>query len=537
MKQFAIHRTNISIARRMVGRVNNKSLIYQTAEGDYNLAFEKRRGKALVPILPTSSVNRRRKDRLHVGERREDNIDIYEKAAFAEPMVWRSIVLIAKWATAWGYTFGFINKFNRKKRNTKKDDTTLEFYANWAEYVYLSYNQFKVIVSMVMYGDAYVEKIYDDNGSKLANGKGWGVRHLKMLYTLSIAEERDEYGRVIMYWQKPPHYLGRNIDKIKKFGGIPLDPSTIIHYKWNDFRNKTYGISDLKALVDPISMKVGMREDMAIMVQQRSNPIIAWLVGDIDNPPPAGFLSAAASYLASNADGDNDFVLPGFMKPEVIGTGDKMPDLTNYLGLLSSEIVKGIGVPEVLLGEGNETTEATARIQIQSFVGDILFLQNYVNDKNRRELLRDLVDPPTREREDRRKLKNREYIDYDLFIQIPSIISNPIMSNEDMSTHTGNLFDKGLLSMEEARERIGQLSVLNPDDRSSTVRAIDAEIDRAARELDIRVDEMKSQEKMAEKTAQATATAQANKPAPAKAPAKAKVKAKPSKTTQTISFP
>jgi len=366
MKQFAIHKTNTDIAKRMAGRVNNKSLIYQSEGGDYSLAFEKRRGKALVPVYPSTVMSRKLKNRISTGERREDNIDIYEKAAFAEPMVWRSILLIAKWSVSWGYTFGFINKFNKKKRNANKDNEVLEFYANWAEYVYLTYNTFAIIVSMVMYGDAFMEKIFDDNGSKIAGGKGWGVRHLKTLYTPGIGIERDEYGRIIMYWQKPPTYMGADIKKIKKFGGIPLDPATIIHYKWNDFRNKTYGISDLKALVDPISMKVGIREDTAIMVQQRSNPIIAWLVGDIDNPPPAGFLSAAANYLSVNADGDNDFVLPGFMKPEVIGTGEKMPDLTTYIKLFSSEIVKGIGVPEVLLGEGQETTEATARIQIDS---------------------------------------------------------------------------------------------------------------------------------------------------------------------------
>ena len=74
MKQFAIHRTSAGIAERMAGKVNNKSLIYQS-EGDYTLAFEKRRGKALVPIYPSTIVARKRKDRLNRGERREDNIE------------------------------------------------------------------------------------------------------------------------------------------------------------------------------------------------------------------------------------------------------------------------------------------------------------------------------------------------------------------------------------------------------------------------------------------------------------------------------
>jgi len=543
MKEFPIHRTNAGIAERMAGKVNKQSLIYQS-DGDYTLAFDKRRGKALVPIYPSTLVARKRKDRIRTGERREENIEIYEKAVFAEPMVWRSVLLIAKWAVAWGYNFGFINKFSKKKRGTK-DNETLEFYSNWAEYTYLSWNMFRIVVSMVIYGDAFVEKIYDDKGSKLKGEKGWGVRHLKMLHTQTIGVERDEYGRVKMYWQKPPTYFGRDISKIKKFGGIPLDPSTIIHFKWNDFRNKTYGISDLKSLVDTISMKVGIREDAAIMVQQRSNPIVVWLVGDIENPPPAGFLSAAANYLAGNADGDNDFVLPGFMKPEVVGTGQQMPDLTTYIRLYSSEIVKGIGVPEVLLGEGQETTEATARIQIESFVGDIKFLQNYIGDKMRRELFRDMIDPPERVRADRMKLKNREYIDYDTFAKIPSLICNPIISMEKMMTIASNLYEKGILSTEEARERIGELSIVSPENLSPVVKEVEANIKNAARDLDIRVDEMKSQEKMAEKTAEATAKAQAQRPAAgtgagagAKKPVAKPVAKKPvKKTTATISFP
>ncbi len=295
MSKFGIEQTTASIAKRMTGRINKKSLIYQSSEGDYNLAFAKRRGKALVPIFPSTLLSGKRKDRIRTGERRDDNIEIYEKAVFAEPMVWRSVLLIAKWVVSWGYTFGFINKFSKKKKSDKKSNATLEFFSNWAEYTYFTWNIFRIVVSMVIYGDAFVEKIYDDLGSKISGGKGSGVRHIKKLHTQSIGVERDEYGRVIMYWQKPPTYFGRNIEKIKKFGGIPLDPSTIIHFKWNDFWNKSYGISDLKASVDTISMKVGIREDAAIMVQQRSNPIVAWLVGDIENPPPAGFLSAAAS--------------------------------------------------------------------------------------------------------------------------------------------------------------------------------------------------------------------------------------------------
>lgn len=525
MKQYAIAKTDASIARKMTDRVNKKSLIYQSAEGDYNLAFQKRRGKALVPIYPSTLMARKRKDKVRTGERRDDNIDLYEKAVFAEPMVWRSVLLIAKWTVAWGYTFGFINKFNKRKRADKKVNDTLEFYSNWAEYIYLTWNIFRVVVSMVIYGDAFAEKVYDDNGSKLAKGNGWGVRHLKMLHTQTIGIERDEYGRILMYWQKPPTYFGRNIDKIKKLGGIPLDPATIIHFKWNDFRNKTYGISDLKALVDTISMKVGIREDAAIMVQQRSNPIIAWLVGDMENPAPAGFLSAAANYLSSNAEGDNDFVLPGFMKPEVIGTGQQMPDLTTYIRLYSSEIVKGIGVPEVLLGEGQETTEATARIQIESFVGDIMFLQNYISDKLRRELFRDIVDPPQRKREDRKILRNRDYIDYDTFIKIPSMIAKPIISMERMMELSASLYEKGLLGTEEAREKVGELSVVSPSNLSPTIKAVEAEIKRAAKELDIRVDEMKSNEKIAEK--QAKAQAQVRKQSAAS----------PTKKTQTLSFP
>ncbi len=530
----SIQKTDPKIAQRMADRVNNNSHIYESASGEYSLAFDKKRGKALVPIYPTTLVARKLKDRIRTGERREDNIEIYEKAAFAEPMVWRSVLLIAKWSVAWGYTFGFINKFSKKKKSSKETNETLEFYSNWAEYVYLTWNIFRIVVSMVIYGDAFIEKIYDDNGSRLAGGTGWGIRHIKHLHTQTIAPERDEYGRVKMYWQKPPTYFGRNMHKIKKFGGIPLDPATIIHFKWNEFRNKTYGISDLKASVDAISMKVGIREDAAIMVQQRSNPIVAWLVGDIDNPPPAGFLAAAANYLSSNAEGDNDFVLPGFMVPHVVGTGEAMPDLTTYIKLFSSEIVKGIGVPEVLLGEGQETTEATARIQIESFVGDIMYLQNYISDKLRRECFRDIIDTPVRKRSDRREIKDREYVPYETFIKIPSMIANPIVSNERMMELSGGLYEKGLLSTEEARERIGELSVISPSGLSPTVKAIEAEIKNAARDLDIRVEEMHSNEKIAEKQAKAQAKARAQTSSPAKTPTKTPAK---KKATQTYSFP
>jgi len=521
MLKLPIQRTSRRMAENLVQQTTNKSPKYFDQEGNYNLALRKQ-GKAIVPIYPSTHIAKRNSKKINTAEKREDPIEIFEQAAMAEPMVWRSILLIAKWVVAWGFQFGFLNRFQKRSKTDEKTNNALEFFENWAEYVFLTFRIFQIVIQMILYGDGFVEKIYDDNGSYLKdpNSDGWGIRHLKIIHPRTIGIERDEYGRIERYWQKPPNYMGRNIDKIKKLGGIPLDPTTIIHFKWNDFRNMTYGTSDLKPLIDVISMKVGMREDAAIMVQQRSNPIVVWLVGDMENPPPAGFLSASADYLSTSAGGTNDLVLPGFMKPEVIGTGTQMPDITPYLGMMSSEIIKGIGVPEVLLGEGNETTEATARIQIESFTGDIMYLQNFVGDVLRKHCFYDMVDPPERKREDRTELKNRDYVGYKMFKTIPSMRFNPLVNIIDLHDINVKLYDAGLGGTEEIRDRLGFINPLDKEDISPNINAVNEQIKNEARALDIQVDQMNSQERMAKEQVKAQKAQPQAKPAPAKAPVK-----------------
>ena len=82
--------------------------------GDQYKSYFTRQGKTFVPVRPTANVFGNKNRRQLGGERKFDDWEIYNKAIMAEPMVFRSILLIAKYMTAFGYSFGYVRKFIRK---------------------------------------------------------------------------------------------------------------------------------------------------------------------------------------------------------------------------------------------------------------------------------------------------------------------------------------------------------------------------------------------------------------------------------------
>jgi len=492
MVKYGIQKIRPNIITSMTKNTLGKGL-NRNMYGHYSMYF-KQDGKAFVPIQPTASIlSRTRNSRFKGGEKKLEDWEIFNKALLAEPMVFRSVMLLAKFIVAYGYNFGYIRKY--KKSLTRQEKDRLEFMEDWAEYIGLSQKIFQIAACMTIYGNAFIEKVYDNK----TYPRGWGVINLKLIHPLSMFVDRELTGAVRDYWQRPPNFHGRDVKKLKEAGGMKLKKNTIMHFKWNDYANLTYGTSDIKPLIDTISMKVGMREDAAIMVQQRATPIIAWLVGDVDHPVPSDFLSAAAGYIESNADGSNDLVLPGFMKPEVISTGKDMPNINEYLGMFSSEIVKGIGVPEVLLGEGNDTTEATAKIQLESFFGETQFRQNKIGDKFRRELFVDIFMPPKRRRKDRLGSVSNDYISPREWKNIPSQIFNPILSAPERVEMAIKTFEAGLRSREESRTMIGETTDIGFEDLHPDLRVKEKEIENFDREFELKKKENEIKEKVADK--------------------------------------
>lgn len=497
MSKLDIKPLNSSNVKDFVGRTEVANIIHK--ENTYNTYKEyfRKNGKAFVPIQPNQSVISRNRKKRFMGERKLYDWEIFHRALLAEPMIFRSLILKARYITAYGYKY----TYNRRRmlNLNKNEDDILDFFYDWDEYISMTSKLFSIYVCCSLYGNAFIEKVYDERGY---NGGGWGIKDLKVIHPVSMYVERGDRGEIIRYWQKPPNYHGKNLETIRKMGGMPIPPNRIVHFKWNDFVNKTYGMSDLRPLIDTISMKVGMREDASIMVQQRANPIITWYVGDLDHPVASKVVSAISQYIAVVADGSNDVVLPGFVKGDVLSTGDKMPNINDYISMFSSEIVKGIGVPEVLLGEGNETTEATASVQMESFYGEIRYIQNAFSDKLRREVFVDIINPPTRNRSDRIGSDDNIEIDRKLFRKLPSIKFDPILSALDKINSAIKLYKEGILSIDEARAMIKYFDELNMERINPEYRLVEEQIISEGRKLDIEEKKIESQEKIAEKNAQ-----------------------------------
>ncbi|MEM4462573.1 MAG: hypothetical protein QW695_06900, partial [Candidatus Bathyarchaeia archaeon] len=104
--------------------------------------------------------------------------------------------------------------------------------------------------SMLIYGDAFIEKIY----------QGRCLTDLKLLPSKTMRVKRNEYGEVEAYIQEAK---GRRIE---------FKPEEIIHLKYNPVGTSAYGLSLLHPVLDLLKAKRKAIDDMAKILSRYAAP-------------------------------------------------------------------------------------------------------------------------------------------------------------------------------------------------------------------------------------------------------------------------
>lgn len=221
---------------------------------------------------------------------------------------------------------------------------------------------FNAVVTYTTCGDFFAE-IIRDKRNKIIN--------LKPLNPGTIKIHANNQGVITHYSQK----IGYDDDE------IIFNPTEIFHLAWNRISDQIHGNSTVEKLTEIISMIQEAKQDMRIVFHRYVKPLWVFSVDTDDSTEISDFkkkidrtVQKAENLIVPKDTVDNieRVSIPQF------STLDPLP----WIRFLELEFVKSEGVPNIILGEGNQVTEATAKVLYLAFQQMVewnqLFLQEQI---------------------------------------------------------------------------------------------------------------------------------------------------------------
>lgn len=258
----------------------------------------------------------------------------------------------------------------------------IEFIRRWARYIGFTTQGIEAFKCALWAGNAYLEIVYDSNNI-------WRVPYLKLINPAEMRVIRSETGDILGYLQFPYNsgilssISRRRADYLKSRypnHTVEFDPEEILHIKWDALPGEPYGISIFESLKDIMAIIIGMREDMGVIIRNHAAPTILFRLGTDLIPASKVAIDDFANYLLNSFDNSTNLVASTLVQGEVLDTSSKIIDLPKYIKAAINILYAGAGIPEILLGQGNETTEATAKQQLESVEKKFKAMQQLFKD-------------------------------------------------------------------------------------------------------------------------------------------------------------
>ena len=190
-----------------------------------------------------------------------------------------------------------------------------------------------------------------------------------------------------MYWQKlkdvgkpklralNPARMGIKLDSKeeissyvyeRKFGKREtLEPEEIVHLKVDDAPFEPFGTSTLRNVLPTIKSMLFMEEKLPLIARRRADPLLAVQIGDKENPVSEETFKKQKANVLNRQPGEDVFhdgiltIQEVYQSASVGGRQTIEPLLKHF----RENEVAGLGVPDVALGFGGTSTQATALYQ------------------------------------------------------------------------------------------------------------------------------------------------------------------------------
>ena len=208
-------------------------------------------------------------------------------------------------------------------------------------------------------GDSFAHILKDKQG-RMTNLKPMNPGNIKIVYTAT---------GIISHYEQ---WAGNK--NIKTF-----QEDEIFHLSYNRLVDEMHGIPFIEALQDLILARNEALDDLRILYHRNIKPIKFFEVETDDTVK----LNAVETSINSAYKKSENVIIPSGVISEIKDTSSPQYgnlDSLNYIKFLVRLYVTSIGMPEVIMGWGEETTEASASIIYLSFQQEIEDLQLYIQE-------------------------------------------------------------------------------------------------------------------------------------------------------------
>lgn len=408
--------------------------------GNYrNKVVERSMGKAILTSAVSTSKSKILQNFLGL-EAPKYNLNIYRQMYIKIDLLHEAVNKFAETLTESGFKFSapihvvededFTDLSSQLKQNLKQ----LRRWARWVDFGTFMTQIFK---PALWAGNGYAEVVFDPNDP-------WLITDLKIIDPREMRVVRSPFGEVIGYIQYPFHgYLGvlspTVANQFIKNGGIFFLPHEILHVKWNPLPGEAYGQSIFEAMKDVTADVTGMRIDLGLIAHNHASPTTHYRMGT-DLIPASQQAIDDFSALITTMDNTMDLVTSTMVDSKPIKDPSKVLDMPKFLRTALNMFYASLGLPEILFGQGNETTEATAKSQIDATSKKFRAMQrNFAGQTELHVFSRLLI---------KKTYWNLIPDDLDL---IPSIFFAPIETAEEKKLRLAQMYEKGAISREEYR--------------------------------------------------------------------------------------
>jgi hypothetical protein len=202
-------------------------------------------------------------------------------------------------------------------------------------------------------GDSFAEIVKDTQG-RITNLKPINSGTIKVVY--------DKYGIINRYEQTT--------------SGAVFKPNEIYHLSYEPIGDETHGIPFPEALETLINSRNEALEDLRVLYHRNIKPIQFF---EVETDDTTKLNSIETTINSAYKKSENVILAAGILK-EIKNTSTPTYsnlDSLNYIKFLVRIFVSACGVPEVVMGWGEETTEASSKIIYLSYQQEIEDMQLY----------------------------------------------------------------------------------------------------------------------------------------------------------------
>jgi len=215
-----------------------------------------------------------------------------------------------------------------------------------------------------------VKTIDGDSFAEIITNKDGLIINLKPLDPSSIVIVQDSKGMVIRYEQT---------SKIKGQKNKRYEPEKIFHLSRERIADEIHGISVIPAVENIIIMRNEAMTDWKRVLHRNIDPL--W-VFHLDTDDESRIAKFKEKNDAARANGENMYVPKGAVVPELISTATNASlNPLNWINQLNDYFFQAVNVPQIIVGNAKEFTDASGKIVYLSYEQSVKAEQLYIEEQ------------------------------------------------------------------------------------------------------------------------------------------------------------